>query len=142
MALSNLIDSKTNTSSTVQKIVPWPAENCISPNNCQYWVASKKKCSLGECPFRMPREMTPISDDPQLNADQTRDVINTTRTCCICGGDFTGFVGAVPICPTCMERIKDVIATPHCPGCGKAVSRPHMICESCKAAYLKDEVGD
>lgn len=138
MALSNAIDNKTNTAPMQAKIVPWPAEGCISPNNCQYWVASVNRCSLGECPFRMPREMTPISGDPTRDADQQKDVVNTTRTCCICGGAFTGFIGAVPICPTCMNRIKDVIASPHCPGCGASVSSPAMLCSSCKEAYLRD----
>lgn len=139
MALSNAIDNKTNTGNTVQKIVPWPAENCISPNNCQYWVASKKSCSLGECPFRMPREMTPISSDAQLDADQMKDVINITRTCCICGGSFTGFIGAVPICSSCLNRIKELISKPYCPGCGASVSKPATLCASCISRFTTSE---
>lgn len=135
MALSNAIDEKTGVASATPKIVPHPAENCISPNNCQYWVANKGRCSLGECPFRRPREFVGLALTEAQDDDINQEITQTERSCCICGGAFVGFIGAVPICSTCMSRLKYVIATPHCPGCGAVVGTPHQICSSCKARF-------
>lgn len=137
MALSNAIDQKTGTSQQPPKIIPHPSENCISPDNCQYWLVFDRKCSLQECPFKRPREMVGVALTEEQNKDMMQEVTQTKRSCCICGATFIGFIGAVPICNTCMDRVRDVIVNPHCPGCGTTVSSPHMLCSSCKQAYLR-----
>lgn len=136
MALSNALNAKAGIQTTQPKIIPPRSEKCPAPTSCQYYTTAG--CGLEECPFRIPREFNAAGTTDENGQQTPQTLMNASKKCCICGVTFTGFIGAVPICGTCMERIYDVIVTPHCPGCGAAMSRPHMICGSCKAAYLKD----
>lgn len=132
MALSSEMDNYTGAQPTQPKIIPPHSEGCISPQNCQYWNGIV--CELEECPFKIDKTIVAVNG---FNADGTPNIQGSLRRCFICDNNFMGFIGAVPVCPTCMERIKYVIATPHCPGCGAAVSTPHSLCSSCKNAYLR-----
>lgn len=138
MALSNALDAKAGVQTTQPKIISPRAENCPAPSHCQFYVTNIG-CALEECPFRSPRELNAAGTTDTNGKQTTQTLMNASKKCCICGGVYTGFIGAVPICSSCMEKIKDVIVTPHCPGCGATVSRPHMLCGSCQEAYLKDE---
>ena len=131
MALSDAIDKKTGFNQPT-KIIPPRSENCPAPTECQYY-GPDNQCSLEECPFRSPREMNGGTKD-----GKTAEINRPFRRCFICNGPFQGFIGAIPICTTCKSRLKMVIATPYCPGCGASVSKPHTLCESCKSAYLRD----
>jgi len=138
MALSKLLDGKAGVVTQPSKIITISSEKCLSPENCQYWV--DERCSLEECPFISPREM---NAPETIKSDGTQDkesVNNALRKCCLCGTKYKGFIGAVPLCSTCLSRLRKVIAQPYCPGCGAAVSEPHMICSSCKAKF--EDIGE
>ena len=137
MALSNALNEKAGIQTTQPKIIPPRAENCPTPSVCQYYTNAG--CALEECPFRSPRELNAANTTDANGQQSPQTLMNANKKCCICGTTFTGFMGAVPICNSCLDKIKDVIVSPHCPGCGTAVSRPHMLCSSCKSAYLRDE---
>ena len=127
MALSPAMDNYTGSQPIQPKIIPASSEGCIAPQSCQYLVDTM--CSLEECPFK---------SNKTLVGANTTESINTLRKCCICGNNFNAFIGAVPICPTCMDRLKYLVAEPHCPGCGRAVSTPATLCSSCEARYSRD----
>lgn len=132
MALSQAIDNHTGAQVTQPKIIPVRSENCICPEQCQYWNGTE--CELEECPFKADKTIVPYT--PIVDGVRS-DMRVSTRKCFICGNTFNGFIGAIPICSTCMERLKYVVGPPHCPGCGREVDTPHTICSSCKQSYLR-----
>lgn len=140
MALSNAINEKTGTATTQPKIIPPNSEGCkiLSVRWCQYWAGDK--CALEECPFISPRELNGANTMKEDNTQDRDSLMNADRQCFICGTKFKGFIGAVPICDTCIQRIKYVINEMHCPGCGVLVSEPHQLCNNCKTRF--EDIGD
>lgn len=135
MALSEALNNKAGIQTTPTKIIPPRAENCLSAT-CQYHTVSG--CALESCPFIKTRELNGANTQDANGNQNASTVLNADKQCFICKGNFKGFIGAVPICPTCSSRLTAFIANPYCPGCGGAVSKPGMICGSCKTAYLQD----
>ena len=134
MALSDAINEKAGTQTVEPKIIPPNSENCkIQSERCQYWAGDK--CGLEECPFVSPREFNGANTIKEDSTQDTASLMNADRQCFICGAKFKGFIGAVPICDSCIQRIRYVIKEMHCPGCGAIVSTPHAICASCKAKF-------